>query len=452
MKEKVKNFLSNYRLIGYGFADMGLYTLTGYTSGMSSYFLTDIAMLSTAAMGVIDTVDRLFTFLGAALVGALIDRCPFKSGKYLPWLKYGAILMVVGYLVLFALPLVNMPKALLAVLILIASLVASAFDMTYETAYSSSFAVISTDPGERTFLGSVKSIGRETGELLCGVIYPLIYAGLIAKGYSNQQSGFAVCAVLSAVCLPCLLYTAGKFRHAGIDEKLIDERRSKRGEKPKLSSILKNCFTNKPLMMISIAFFLYCFRHWFAGPWRVYYYKYVLGNVAWMSVDRVIINVAGIVIIPIAPFIAKKIGDQKKAYILFLSVCALGHFAILFFGYSRLGYMICYVISQIGINAASVITLTMFAAACDAGKKKTGTDSSGLGMAMYSVAMQASLLVATAVRAFLLNAVGYVGGMEPTPYIQNCFVVFMSILPAAFVVAGIAILLFVKLEPAEATA
>ena len=96
---------------GIPFYDKFVYALSsGFSSNLAVYifsyyltfFLVDIRGLPARLAGFIILGSRVFDTVTDFLIGMLIDRTHFKSGKYRGWIKLGMIPMLVGLPLIFA--------------------------------------------------------------------------------------------------------------------------------------------------------------------------------------------------------------------------------------------------------------------------------------------------------------------------------------------------------------
>ena len=96
---------------GIPFYDRFVYALSsGFSSNLAVYifsyyltfFLVDVRGLPARLAGFIILGSRVFDTVTDFLIGMLIDRTHFKSGKYRGWIKLGMIPMLVGLPLIFA--------------------------------------------------------------------------------------------------------------------------------------------------------------------------------------------------------------------------------------------------------------------------------------------------------------------------------------------------------------
>lgn len=101
MKQKAKQFLSNYEMFNYAslnFAQVLIYFLI---SSYLLYFYTDVAKIPVATAGVILLIARCFDAVDAPIWGALIDITHSKYGRSRPYFLWVAFPFAISSVLMF---------------------------------------------------------------------------------------------------------------------------------------------------------------------------------------------------------------------------------------------------------------------------------------------------------------------------------------------------------------
>lgn len=415
----------------FGIGELGYHIINSFILTLTAYFLTDVAMLSVTTTGVIESAARLVKIFGAPLCGILIDLNFFKKGKYLPWIKLSTVLMGIGYIIMFYIPTLDLPQTTMAILILIAFVLSTFLNVFFSTSYGAMQYGVTADAKKRALVSSSRSIGREGGEMIGGLVYPLVFSTLILMQIGERKSTFYTCIVLVLLFYLCIYILLRELRIAKVDNYIGTIK-----QKIKIKNLLIATIKNKALLMASAIMIFYCFRHFLGASVKIYYYTKIIGNFEIYAIDRIVSGVVGMGIVFFVPYLVGKYGT-KKTYVSALFLTAICHMIMYPFAHSWVFYIILYGISEATINVVSVLTLNMFAIACDYGEKKLGQDCGGVGMSLYTTSLQISLLGSTILRTFILNSANYVGStMDITPEASNAIILLLTVLPAIFLIVA----------------
>lgn len=437
--ERIKRVFNGNTRILYTFsiAEFGYKLLSSYVFSLTSFFLTDIALLSVTATGAIQLVSRILKLIGAPVSGLVIDKQPFKSGKYVPWLKMTAVLMPAVYVALFVIPTMGLGQNATMILIAVAMIAGTLLDVLFYSAYNSTYHGVTHEPDRRAILASSKSIARECGETICELVYPLMMSALIAVGMKESGASLLTCAVFAVLFILCAAFTIRELNVYGIESRV---RKSKNNVT--LREVISAALKNKALMLACLIMFLYCFRTFMVAPVKVYYYGKVIGHIEYFAVESAFSWIVGTGIVFAVPLFVKHIGT-KRIYIISLLSAACCHALIYIFGHSWKAYIFLYCVSEAFINIVSVLTLNLFAMACDYGNWKYNTNYDGINMSLYTTSLQASILCCTVIRTLLLNSVGYVGGdTAVTAEVSNVIISMLSVYPAIFLTMAAVVAMF----------
>ena len=139
-------------------------------------FLTDVARLPLAMVGVITGLSGIADAVTAVLAGAVIDKTNFKNGKYRPWLVYCPPIVVIFFILMFTKIGSDMTAAILCSVGYIVS------HGVWNIAWTANRAIVgelSDVPEERAFLSGRIAAGASGGKILGSYLVPVLTAAFL---------------------------------------------------------------------------------------------------------------------------------------------------------------------------------------------------------------------------------------------------------------------------------
>jgi Na+/melibiose symporter-like transporter len=410
--------------------DYGIYNLfvafVMVPLGFINIFLTEDLLISAVMAGTIMLVARVADFVLTFSVGAIIERSNFKSGKYLPWLKYTKYIIYVSQLLIF-LPF-EMPFALRVVFIIAGYLLVNvlwAFVTTIQYGTLNIVAGSDMDKRNKMMILGVR-LGTVAMVITSATNAPV--RNLIASivGVRYQYLGMSVIYGLFFVIATQLL------------EKLIrpyDGPRDDSGPaRPKITiaDMVKCVVTNDQLIVnfgSTILFFLGMF-----APLQIvmYYYIYIQNDpqLLLMTLATTITTLFSLFTTIVGPMIGLKLG-RKHAMVLAQGLSTLAAVAMMFFGGIHIAIFI-------GLNMATAFFTALYSGfgmgyIIDVGEYgywKTGIDNRMVTMSLVNVPIKIATFVAGTVALVALGLIGYKPGMEVSQSFINNFMYLYGGIPA----------------------
>ena len=165
--------LSLWEKFSYSGGDVASCITFGAVSSYLSYYYTDIAGISIAAVGIILGVTRLIEALVNFLTGVAIDGCHFKRGKVKPFMYVTTIPLTMMFVLIFLVPDLSVRgKILFAFFTYLSFCVLYAVN---NTGYGTLLSLMTRDVRERRVLNSFKVFGSSMGNLLVSFLtLPLV--------------------------------------------------------------------------------------------------------------------------------------------------------------------------------------------------------------------------------------------------------------------------------------
>lgn len=255
-------------------------------TGVFNVYLSDLG-ITAGAIAIVLLITRVWDFVNDPIAGMIIERTPFKSGKYLPWLKGTSILLPVFGVAMFMIP----QTAPLWVKIAVPTLLYILYEGSFTFFDIPLFGVrlVTTDSvQERTDLQSRLSIFGFIGVLAATLVFPQIRPVI---GWQYTALLFGGIALLSFLAYP----------------RVAKERfPTTNAEEPTIAVMLKSIVKNKQLL-IFYGSTLICMCTNFVQVITLYLARHVYGSEQLMTGVGIAILLPSILVAVLIPAITKRI-------------------------------------------------------------------------------------------------------------------------------------------------
>lgn len=286
--------------IGYGLGDMGCAFAMTTVNTYIMYFYTDIFGISIGAVGTLFLVARIWDAINDPMIGGMIDKSHFKSGKYKPFILSGAVPLAIFSVLCFSAPELSDTGKLIYAYVTYIGL-----GMLYtlvNTAYSSLSSLMTDDPTEMTKLTVTRMYMSNIGNILLSVGVPVLAVALstggdLGKGYRNAAIIFAI----GSVILLLTTYFSSK-------ERLKSTATS--GEKVTIKEMILTVFKNKPLLLLCLIFVITFTNVTLSTSVGMYYIKYNAGREDLASIFILLTSLPGLISMAMIPHFTKSISKK----------------------------------------------------------------------------------------------------------------------------------------------
>jgi Na+/melibiose symporter-like transporter len=416
----VKKEIRNYGVYNF------LVTFVMVPLGFLNIFLTEDLKITAMAVGSILLVARVADFVITFFIGAIIERSKFKSGKYLPWLKYTKWIIYFSQILIF-LPF-EIPFAARAVLIVVAYLLVNvtwAFVTTVQ--YSTLNIVAGSDMDKRNKM------------LILGV--RLMTLATVVTSASNAPIRNLIASIvgpeyqyLVVSIIYGLFYVLATMLLTSLVKPYDGPQVTDGPARPQVTikDMVRCVVTNSQLIVnfgSTILFFLGVM-----APMQIvmYYYIYIQNDpqLLLMTLAMTITTLFSLFTTMVGPMIGLKLG-RKKAMVLgqFLTVissvimCLLGgrHIAI-FIGLGMFTAFASALYSGFGMGY--IVDVGEY------GYWKTGIDNRTVTMSLVNVPIKIATFIGGSIGLFGLAIIGYEPGMEVTQSFTRNFMYLYGGIPA----------------------
>ncbi len=413
-------------LYTYGVADMFFLLMVDLELFYFTAFLTEYARFSMATAGIILSITGVVDILCAFFAGIILQKATLRfGGKYRSWFLIGPPLLAP----LFVLQFTKIGGDLLAAFIIIIGFLTS--HLLWNVVFTASGAMVSRLsrlPEEITILSTNRAQGMSCAGLIFSVAgLPMV---LFFAAHTNEVSGFTLASVVFALFMILGYWyvykiTAGKDPY---DESAKTDSRNEASRS--VMETIRLVFDNPPLLWLIIA---ETFRNTYYAivmAFAIYYFKYVVNDLAFMSVFLLATSIAALFGSCAATWIGVKFG-KRNAYGIFMVLAAAGTAAARFPGLSAWSFTAICSIATFVAGIASAMSTGLFADTVIYGEWKTGKNIRAFTMSLSNVTIKLSILIRSITIMFGLAAIGFVSNAAPSPRVVGGLTSMMTLIPAA---------------------
>ena len=436
-----KTGLTKKHWFGYMFGDWGGCMTFALMASTFSMYCTNVLHIDTTVMFVLTVIWTVWDAVNDPMMGALMDKAfakkQNKRGKFRPWLLRATPLLAVTAIALWTVPTFLEGIPLLVALF--------SFKILYEASYTmfnipmgSLLSAMSTNDAERASLSSARGVGSMFGNMIPGMVGPVII-GIFGE---NTSTGYMItgsaCALLGFVI--CLL-------HYGLTEERVVVNEEAKSDDIKLSDILTVVKENRAFVALCIHGVCICTMQYLTENISMYMYSAVYNDVTYKTLASALSAPFMVGAMVFVPFMCKKMGLEK---VIRVTLLIGGAICVALFGLHlvmEVGPLVHGVILGVGSGFAMVsiqMQWGLVGEAIDYNEFLTGKRTEGSIYGSFNLARRIGQTVGLAVSFLALDWVGY----EPTMEIQTASTVFgfkilCVLVPAVFILGSWAAFKFV---------
>ena len=441
MKSTTKTGLTKKHWFGYMFGDWGGCMTFALMSGTFSIYCTNVLGINRTLMFALTVIWTVWDAINDPMMGALMDKAfakkQHKRGKFRPWLLRATPLLAVTAVALWTVPTFLEGIPLLVALF--------SFKVLYEASYTmfnipmgSLLSAMSTNDAERASLSSARGVGSMFGNMIPGIVCPLII-GMFGE---NASTGYMIvgtgCAIVGFVT--CLL-------HYALTEERVAVGAEAKSDDIKVSDILDVLKKNRPFVALCIHGVCICTMQYLTDNISMYMYSAVYNDVTYKSLASILSApfMAGAMIG--VPFLCKKLGLEKVIRVTLLMGGALcvglfaAHLVV------DIGPLVHGAVLGVGTGFAMVsiqMQWGLVGEAIDYNECQTGKRTEGSIYGTFSLARRIGQTIGMAVTFLALDWVRY----DPQLDVQSAgtifgFKILCVLVPAVFILGSWAAFKFV---------
>ena len=425
--------------IGYMFGDFG----NDFTFILSSTFMlkfyTDVMGMSAAVVGLVMMLARFVDAFTDVTMGQIVDRSkPTKDGKFRPWIKRMCGPVAIASFLIYQSGFANMPYAFKLVWLIVTYLLwGSIFYTSINIPYGSMVSAVSSDPTDRAFLSTWRTIGATLAGLVIGAGTPLVaYVTVDGNPVLSGSRMTIIAGVFSVCAIICYLLCF----------KLVRERVPVPANDQKLDLIAlgKSLITNRALLGIIVAAILLLLAMLGMQGMTGYVFPNFYKNTSAQSAVSLLASLAALAICaPLASKFAAKFGKKEMSIVSCLFGAISFLICLIVHPENVWVYVLFYVIAFIGIGFFNTVIWAMITDVIDDAEVKNGIREDGTIYAVYSFARKLGQAFSSGMVGGLLSMVGYTPKTAFDPAVTEGIFKISCIVPIIGLAAVALALLFI---------
>lgn len=418
--------------------------LTGFGSNMGFrmvgtylvFFYTDIFGISPAVVGSIMLVSRLWDAANDPFMGNIVDRTNSKWGRYRPYQFIGAIITGISLMLLFASP--DLSPSGKVIYAYFAYILFSTANTVVQIPTNAMVPELTSNQHERTSVMAGKQwLGMMAGLLITTATKPFV--DLMAFGGTQAQGWFRV-----AVIYGILLMVAYIICTSVATKKVENKRKASKVPEKKIT--MKQYFnaikTNKPLLLLTIAFATDLMAFSTAMSSNIFFFKYNVQNMAIFPTYMFAVGIVPIATIPLVPFLSRKFGKKNvMLYGSLINVFIIGSLYLVDFSNITMLFVIS-VASAAVMGVTGSMGWSMMTDCGTYAEWKTGVKAYG----SISAAVTFTNKLGRALGGFLVGSIlaytGYIANQPATPAVQQGILFLRAAMPAIGSICSVIAMIF----------
>ena len=305
MAKEPKNGLTKKHWFGYMFGDWGGCMTFTLMASIFSMYCTNVLGINATLMGVLTIIWTIWDAVNDPMMGALMDKAfarhQNKNGKFRPWLLRATPMLAVTAIALWTVPTFLDGIPLLVSLFSLKILYEASYTM-FNIPMGSLLSAMSTNDSERASLSSARGVGSMIGNMIPGLIGPVIIGIFGDTKSTGYMIAGTACAVVGFVI--CLLHYALTEERTIVNEEV-------KADDIKISDIFTVVKKNRPFVALCIHGICICTMQYLVQNISMYMYSAVYHDVTYQSIASALSSPFMIGSMIAVPFMCKKLGLEK---------------------------------------------------------------------------------------------------------------------------------------------
>lgn len=392
--------------LAYAAGDFGC-NMSFALKGTLTIFWTQFIGIDELVMASLLLLVQVWDAINDPVIGAMIDadRRQYKRNKFLQYIHIGSIGLVIGGAFCF-LPVAGLPDMLKNVMFVAGYIIWDAFYTIANVPYGSMLSLISADPGDRAELSSFRSVGSMAGNLLTGILLPI----LIYHPETNELLGDRVFVIALVMGIIGFFFFQFMVRKTVIR---VEEDIELKEDAPKFNVVQATVrfFQNRPAVGATLAPMGQFIGMYAAGTANVVMWQAYFQNAQISGLMQMISYLPMFLFIP---FIRKIVGKwgKKEAVTVGAIITTVGYGLLVVLPITPDGkgiamWVTAQLLAGIGGGIYSCVSWSLMADAMDYGEWKFGVREEGTTYAMHSFFRKLAQGIGPSVGLVLATAMGY---------------------------------------------
>jgi len=395
-------------LFGYLVGPFGALLSSGIFTSFLNKYLTDVLLLDTAFLSVLQVVSTIFIVAANLIVGQLIERTHCLAGKARPWVLLSALTLSVASVLMFIVPFQGEVAKMVWIAIAYNLYYAVAYPI-YNTANSTLVPVSTRDSNKRGALASFTNVAGLGVMGVGSMIFPILVSNVMKE---NQGTWFIVMLAV-AIFSALTIYLQFLFTRERVTEEGMAQAGS--AAKPKTASMgeqLKAVASEKWWWIVILFYMVFQWSGAIKNGSMSYFCQWVIGAtgaIDWGFAQTILAVMGAIPMAVAAVFVVPLANKFSKRATVFvgLIVGVIGGVIAGLFSDNFVMVAVGIALKCLGSSPSCYLILAMLADVIDHIEFKSGIRTDGLTMSIYSSLMVAATPIMNAVFMALLGPSGY---------------------------------------------
>ena len=381
----------------------------GYITSYFMMFCTDAVGISVFTFSVLLLLSRLFDGVTDTLFGYIADRTATKWGRYRPWIALSAIPVALSTSFLFyadadwsiEVKLVKICASYLLFLLIFT---------IFSTPLDAMSSVISGNPKERAKIISMKSAAGIIGAMLMAQIAGKFFD---VHGTNTVAPYFQISILFALISIPLYMLTPLMCK-----ERILPKEKAQK-HVHMMDNIKKN-LKSKPFRIALMGHFLNGLITYWRVAVFVYYFKYVVDNMALYAVFIMLMRVPQIFGTYVAQYVLQLFKKPGKAlsclYIAYGATLALNFF-ILPKGIGAILFWALTIVSSFLFGITYSLIYTIIPDLADYNEYQNHSRNDGGIFALLEFGNKVGMAIGTSGMGFILAMLGFTANTVQTPLV-----------------------------------
>ena len=428
----------------YGLPSFGFQLLVNMEVFYFAAFLTDYAKIPAALAGTVLMITSIFDIIWVPTAGIILEKSNMRWGKYRSWLFVGPPFAALFFILQFS----KIGSATVNATIISIGFIVS--HLIWNTFYAGHIAMNSSMTQvreERIAMASNRGMFNSLGAI-CFSLIGMPLALTLGKASGNPAMGYTLTVILTGIFMTacyCILFVLTKdYAHHGIS---IDA--GKASEKMSAGEMIKQIIVNPPLIGLLLGELGRYLGRFVIFGLAFYYFKYVINNLAGLTIFFTGLNVVCFFGAVITNPLAKKIGE-RNTYILTLSTFIVGLLMVWALPMNYVSFLIVMFVAYLGYGIPDALGVAMYSSTVEYGEWKTGKNARGFIMSLINFPIKVAVFLRSVIITAVLVGSGYVANMKPTEQLISGIKNGIALIPASIMIVGLICIIFLyKITPSS---
>lgn len=304
-KQKTPGGLTKKHWFGYMFGDFGGCMTFTLMADIFTLYCTNALGVNPMKLGTLVIIWTIWDAINDPLMGALMDKAfakrQNKRGKFRPWLLRSTPLLAISAIALWTVPTLFEGVTLLVVLFAAKILYEASYTM-FNIPMGSLLSAMSKTDSERASLSSARGVGSMFGNMIPGMIGPVIVAMFGDRNTTGYMIVGVCCALVGFVIC---------FLHYAMTEERVTVGEETKADDIKVTDIITVFRKNRPFVALCIHGVAICVMQYAVQTLGAYMYTSVYHDLTYKTLGAALSSPFMIGAMILVPFMCKKLGLEK---------------------------------------------------------------------------------------------------------------------------------------------